>query len=45
MNYEEQMYGGYGLPYDRTDASIISAAQDSAIDAMVQQAVLGKEGR
>lgn len=43
MNYEEQMYGGYGLPYDRTDASIISAAQDSAIDAMVQQAVLEKK--
>lgn len=43
MNYEEQMYSGYGLTYDRTDASILSAAQDSAIDAMVRQAVLDQK--
>lgn len=43
MNYEEQMYSGYGLTYDRTDATILSAAQDSAIDAMVRQAVLDQK--
>lgn len=43
MDYEEYMYSMYGISYDRTDASTISMAQDSAIDAMVQQAVLEKK--
>ena len=40
MDYEEYLYYMYGITYDRSDASNISAAQDSAIEAMVQQAVL-----
>ena len=43
MDYEEYMYSMYGISYDRTDASTVSLAQDSAIDAMVQQAVLEKK--
>ena len=37
MDYEEYMYSMYGISYDRTDASTVSLAQDSAIDAMVQR--------
>ena len=43
MDYEEYLYYMYGITYDRSDASNISAAQDSAIEAMVQQAVLEKK--
>lgn len=35
MDYEEYLYYMYGITYDRSDASNISAAQDSAIEAMV----------
>lgn len=43
MDYEEYMYSMYGISYDRTDASTVSLAQDSAIDAMVRQAVLDQK--
>ncbi len=40
LDYQEYLYSMYGMSFDRTDASNISAAQDSAIDGLVQQAVL-----
>lgn len=40
MDYQEYLYYMYGMSYDRTDADNITVAQDGAIEAMVQQAVL-----
>ena len=43
LSYEEYMYSMYGMNYDRTDAKTLSAAQDSAIQALVQNAVINQK--
>ncbi len=40
MNYYEYMYSMYGMSYDRTSDSSISAAREEAINALVQNAVM-----
>lgn len=40
LDYQDYMYYLYGLSFDRTSADSISAAQQSAIEGLVQQAVL-----
>lgn len=40
MDYEEYMYSMYGMSYDRTSKDVISAAQDSAINALIQDIIV-----
>lgn len=40
LNYQSYMYSMYGMSFDATDKDTISSAQDSAIKALVQQAVI-----
>lgn len=40
LAYEQYMYSYYGMSYDPTDAATIATAQDSAIKALVQNAVV-----
>ncbi len=39
MDYQEYMYSYYGMNYDRTDADTIASAQESAINALIEEAV------
>lgn len=39
LSYQSYIYSMYGYTYDATDAKNIADAQDSAIDALIQQAV------
>ncbi len=43
LGYQQYMYSMYGLSYDPTDAATISAAQDSAIEALIQAAVTNQK--
>ncbi len=43
LAYEQYMYSYYGLSYDPTDAATISAAQDSAIQSLIQSAVIAQK--
>lgn len=40
LNYQSYVYSMYGMTFDATDKDTISDAQDSAISALVQQAVV-----
>jgi len=40
LDYQEYMYSYYGMSYDRTDADHIASAQESAINALIEQAVI-----
>lgn len=39
LDYQEYIYSLYGYTFDRTDADSISDAQDTAIDALIEEAV------
>ena len=39
LDYQEYLYSMYGMGYDRTDAEHIASAQESAINALVEEAV------
>lgn len=39
MDYQEYMYSYYSLTYDRTDPDTIAAAQETAINSLIEQAV------
>ncbi len=39
LSYQSYMYSMYGMSFDATDADTISSAQDSAINALIQNAV------
>ena len=43
LSYQQYMYSMYGMTFDATDADTISDAQDSAIQSLVQQAVIDKK--
>ena len=43
LSYQQYMYSMYGLSYDPTNAATISAAQDSAIEALIQAAVINQK--
>lgn len=43
LSYQQYMYSMYGLPYDPTDAKTMAQAQDSAIEALIQSAVLDQK--
>lgn len=43
MSYMQYMYSMYGMTYDATNAETISQAQDSAIQWLVQSAVVGQK--
>jgi DNA repair exonuclease SbcCD ATPase subunit len=40
LSYQQYIYSMYGMSYDVTDADHISSAQDSAIEGLIQQAVV-----
>lgn len=40
MDYQEYMYSYYGMSYDRTDADAISSAQETAVNALIEEAVV-----
>jgi len=40
LDYQEYMYSLYGMTYDRTDADHISSAQESAINSLIEEAVI-----
>ena len=39
LDYQEYLYSMYGMGYDRTDAEHIASAQESAINALIEEAV------
>lgn len=39
LDYQEYIYSLYGMGYDRTDADHIAAAKESAISALIEEAV------
>ena len=39
LDYQEYMYSLYGMGYDRTDEEHISSARESAINALIEEAV------
>ena len=39
MDYQEYVYSMYGMSYDRTDADAIASAQETAINALIEEAV------
>ncbi len=43
LSYQQYIYSMYGMTYDTTDEDHISSAQDSAIDALIQQAVIDQK--
>lgn len=43
LSYQSYLYSMYGYTYDTTDADNIADAQDSAIDALIQQAVIDQK--
>ena len=43
LDYQEYMYSYYGLSFDRTDADSIASAQDSAIDGLIEEAVINQK--
>ncbi|MEA4927973.1 MAG: peptidylprolyl isomerase [Candidatus Limiplasma sp.] len=43
LNYQAYMYNAYGMSFDPTSAESISAAQDSAIEALIQDAVINQK--
>ncbi len=43
LSYQSYLYNMYGYTYDTTDADNIADAQDSAIDALIQQAVIDQK--
>ncbi len=43
LSYQSYLYSMYGYTYDATDAKNIADAQDSAIDALIQQAVTNQK--
>jgi foldase protein PrsA len=40
LDYQQYMYSYYGMSYDRTDADHIASAQESAIQSLIEQAVI-----
>ncbi|MBN1777432.1 MAG: peptidylprolyl isomerase [Clostridiales bacterium] len=45
LDYQEYVYSLYGYNYDRTDEDTIAAAQDTAINAMIEEAVSNQKIR
>lgn len=43
LSYQQYMYSLYGMSYDPTSATTIAAAQDSAIEALIQVAVINQK--
>jgi parvulin-like peptidyl-prolyl isomerase len=43
LSYQEYIYSMYSMSFDKTDKTNISDAQDSAITALIQQAVVAKK--
>lgn len=43
LDYQEYMYYLYGMSYDRTSATNISEARDTAIEGLIQEAVLNQK--
>ncbi|HPF87920.1 MAG TPA: peptidylprolyl isomerase [Candidatus Limiplasma sp.] len=40
MDYQEYLYSMYGMSYDTTDSDHIEAAQESAMDSLIEEAVI-----
>ena len=40
LDYQQYMYSYYGMNYDRTDAEHIASAQETAIQSLIEQAVI-----
>jgi parvulin-like peptidyl-prolyl isomerase len=43
LSYQEYMYSMYGMSFDATDATTIASAQDTAIQSLIQAAVVAKK--
>ena len=43
LSYQQYMYSMYGMSYDPTDSKTIIAARDSAIESLIQAAVVEKK--
>ncbi len=43
LSYQQYLYSMYGMDYDPTDATTIAAAQDTAIQSLIQAAVVAKK--
>ncbi|MCE5343218.1 MAG: peptidylprolyl isomerase [Eubacteriales bacterium] len=43
LSYQQYIYSMYGMTFDATDATNISDAQDTAISALIQQAVVDQK--
>ncbi len=43
MNYQAYLYSRYGMAYDVTDAEHIASARQSAIESLVQEAVIAQK--
>jgi parvulin-like peptidyl-prolyl isomerase len=43
LSYQEYIYSMYGMSFDKTDKTNISDAQDSAIESLIQQAVIDQK--
>ncbi|MFH1513467.1 MAG: peptidylprolyl isomerase [Bacillota bacterium] len=39
LDYQEYIYGVYGMSFDRTDVEAIASAQDNAINSLIEEAV------
>jgi parvulin-like peptidyl-prolyl isomerase len=43
LAYQQYLYSMYGMDFDPTDAATIAAAQESAVEALIQAAVVSKK--
>ena len=43
LSYQQYMYSLYGMSYDPTDATTIATAQETAIQSLIQAAVIAKQ--
>ncbi len=43
LNYYESMYASYGMAFDRTDPQMVADARQSAIDSLINSAVINQK--
>ena len=43
LDYQEYIYSMYGLSFDRTDADSVASAQESAIESLIEEAVVNQK--